>query len=80
MNVITDYGTFLREAKSAVVELTELEHQEERLAKQLKQDQKALDTEKKMQEDKISQTTIPGNVVLLKYGFNLETDSPVVIS
>lgn len=57
MNVITDYGTFLREAKSAVVELTELEHQEERLAKQLKQDQKALDTEKKMQEDKISQTT-----------------------
>ena len=57
MNVITDYGTFLREAKSAVEELTELEHQEERLAKQLKQNQKALDAEKRIQEDKINQTT-----------------------
>lgn len=57
MNVITDYGTFLREAKSAVMELTDLENQEERLAKQLKQNQKALEAEKKMQEDKISQTT-----------------------
>lgn len=57
MNVITDYGTFLREAKSAVMELTELEHQEENLAKQLRQNQKALDVEKKAQEDKINQTT-----------------------
>lgn len=57
MNVITDYGTFLREAKSAVMELTDLEHQEEHLAKQLKQNQKALEAEKRQQEDKISQTT-----------------------
>lgn len=57
MNVITDYGTFLREAKSAVMELTELEHQEENLAKQLRQNQKTLDMEKKAQEDKINQTT-----------------------
>lgn len=57
MKVITDYGAFLREAKSAVVELAEFERQEERLAKQLKQDQKLLETEKRMQEDKINQAT-----------------------
>lgn len=57
MNVITDYGTFLREAKSAVMEVAELEKQEERLSKQLKQNQKSLETEKRMLEDNISQTT-----------------------
>lgn len=57
MEVITDYGTFLREAKAAVVELAELESQEERLSKQLKQDQKSLDAEKKQVEDTIAQTT-----------------------
>lgn len=57
MEVITDYGTFLREAKAAVVELADLESQEERLSKQLKQDQKSLDAERKQVEDTISQTT-----------------------
>ncbi len=57
MNVITDYGTFLREAKSAVMELAELERQEERLSRKLKQDQKSLESEKKLLEDTINQTT-----------------------
>ena len=48
MNVITDYGTFLREAKSAVMELAELERQEERLSRKLKQDQKSFESEKKL--------------------------------
>ena len=56
MNVITDYGTFLREAKSAVMELAELERQEERLSRKLKQDQKSLESEKKLLEDTINQT------------------------
>ena len=50
MEVITDYGTFLREAKSAVQELDRMKEQQERLARQLKQDQKALEAGKKQVE------------------------------
>ena len=57
MEVITDYGTFLREAKSAVQELDRMKEQQERLARQLKQDQKALEAGKKQVEDAIAQTT-----------------------
>ncbi len=57
MEVITDYEAFLREAKTAVVELAEIESQEERLSRQLKQDQKVLEQRKRQVEDTISHTT-----------------------
>lgn len=57
MDVITDYGTFLREAKTAVLELREMQQQEQQLAKQLKQNQKQLESDKKEVEERISQTT-----------------------
>lgn len=57
MDVITDYGTFLREAKTAVLELRDMQQQEQQLLKRLKQDQKQLETDKKAVEDRISQTT-----------------------
>ena len=57
MDVITDYGTFLREAKTAVLELRDMEQQEQQLLKRLKQDQKQLEMDKKEVEDQISQTT-----------------------
>ena len=47
MDVITDYGTFLREAKTAVLELRDMQQQEQQLLKRLKQDQKQLETDKK---------------------------------
>ena len=48
MDVITDYGTFLREAKTAVLELRDMQQQEQQLLKRLKQDQKQLETDKKV--------------------------------
>ena len=57
MDVITDYGTFLREAKTAVLELRDMQQQEQQLLKRLKQDQKQLETDKKAVEERISQTT-----------------------
>ena len=54
MDVITDYGTFLREAKTAVLELRDMQQQEQQLLKRLKQDQKQLETDKKAVEDRIS--------------------------
>lgn len=51
MDVITDYGTFLREAKTAVLELRDMQQQEQQLLKRLKQDQKQLETDKKAVED-----------------------------
>ncbi len=57
MEVITDYSTFLREAKEAVLELEQLQSRETELTKQLKSDKKALETEKKLVADNIAQTT-----------------------
>lgn len=57
MEVITDYETFLREAKTAVLELEELQKREDELTKQLKADKKSLETEKKQVADTITQTT-----------------------
>lgn len=57
MDVITDYGAFLKEARTAVLELRDMEQQEQQLLKKLKQDQKQLETEKKEVDDRISQTT-----------------------
>lgn len=57
MDVITDYGTFLREAKTEVLELQDMQQQEQQLLKKLKQDQRQLEIEKKEVEDRITQTT-----------------------
>lgn len=56
MEVITDYGTFLREAKEAVLELEQLQGRETELTKKIKMDKKALETEKKQVADNIAQT------------------------
>lgn len=56
MEVITDYSTFLREAKEAVLELEQLQSREVELTKQMKLDQKALETAKKQMADAITQT------------------------
>lgn len=53
---ITDYGTFLMEAKQAVTELEELEQRETALAAQSKQSRRQLETEEKAVADRISQT------------------------
>ena len=49
MEVITDYGTFLREAREAVQELERLQNRETELVKKQKLDKKALETEKKLE-------------------------------
>jgi len=56
MEVITDYGTFLREAREAVQELERLQNRETELVKKQKLDKKALETEKKLVADNIAQT------------------------
>lgn len=53
---ITDYGTFLREAKQAVTDLEELEQRETALSSQLKQSRRQLEAEEKALADRISQT------------------------
>lgn len=53
---ITDYGTFLIEAKKAVTELEELEQRETALSQQVRQSRRQLEAEKKAVADRISQT------------------------
>lgn len=53
---ITDYGTFLTEARQAVTELEEMEQREAALAQQTRQSRRQLETEKKAVADRISQT------------------------
>ena len=53
---ITDYGTFLAEARQAVTELEELQHREAALSQQAKQSRRQLETERKAVSDRVSQT------------------------
>lgn len=53
---ISDYGTFLMEAKQAVVELNEMQQRESALSQQLKQSKNKLESETKAVSDRINQT------------------------
>ena len=53
---ITDYGTFLMEAKQAVTDLRDMEQRETALSSQLKQSRRQLEAEEKALADRISQT------------------------
>ena len=53
---ITDYGSFLKEAREAVTELEEKERQEGALSRQLRESRRQLESEEKAVADRISQT------------------------
>ncbi len=56
VQAITDYGTFLMEAKKAVTDLNEMQQREGALSQQLRQSRKQLETEEKAVTDHIAQS------------------------